>query len=88
MNTHLSSSVKVRESHEKALPLVLMASRHKVALQFRVLFQEVNSRMGKKRKKKKKRKKRSRTRIPQERPQVYSRTLGRTIEVMRKAGLQ
>ena len=82
MGTWLSSSVKIRESHEKAVPLVIMASRHKVALEFRALFQELNSQTGKKRKK------RSRTRSPQKRPQAYSRTLGRTVEVLRKAELR
>ena len=82
MDTRLSSSVKIRESHEKAVPLVLMASRHKVALEFRALFQELNAQT------RKKSKKRQRTRSSQDKPQVYSRTLDRTIEVLRKTGLK
>lgn len=82
MDTRLSSSVKIRESHEKAVPLVHMASRHKVALEFRALFQELNSQT------RKKSKKRSKTRSPQDRPQAYSRTLGRTIEALRNTGLK
>ncbi|MEA1947301.1 MAG: ParA family protein [Thermodesulfobacteriota bacterium] len=82
MNSWLSSSVKIRESHEKAVPLVLMASRHKVALEFRALFQELHSQT------RKKSKKRSRSRSPQDKSQVYSQTLERTIEVMKKVGLK
>ena len=82
MDSWLSSSVKIRESHEKAVPLVLMASRHKVALEFRALFQELNAQT------RKKSKKRQRTRSSQDKPQVYSRTLDRTIEVLRKTELK
>nr|WP_245559215.1 ParA family protein [Chitiniphilus shinanonensis] len=37
--TYLSSSVKVRESHERATPLVWLDPRHKLAGEFRALYQ-------------------------------------------------
>ncbi|TJZ74774.1 ParA family protein [Chitiniphilus eburneus] len=36
--TYLSSSVKVRESHERATPLVWLDPRHKLANEFRALY--------------------------------------------------
>ncbi|MEJ2158842.1 MAG: ParA family protein [Desulfobacteraceae bacterium] len=41
-NTHLSHSVKIRESHQKATPLVHLAPKHKVSLEYRALFREMN----------------------------------------------
>ncbi len=41
-NTHLSHSVKIRESHQKAVPLVHLAPKHKVSLEYRALFSEMN----------------------------------------------
>lgn len=38
----LSASVKVRESHERSLPLVLMAPKHKVSLEYAALFDALN----------------------------------------------
>jgi chromosome partitioning protein len=41
LNTHLSSSVKMRESHEQATPLVHFAPRHKLTEQFLTLYEEL-----------------------------------------------
>ncbi len=41
--TYLSSSIKIRESREKALPLVYLDPRHKLTMQFQALYQELNS---------------------------------------------
>jgi chromosome partitioning protein len=40
--THLSSSVKVRESHEAAVPLIQLAPRHKLTLEYVALYDELN----------------------------------------------
>jgi chromosome partitioning protein len=40
--THLSHSVKIRESHQKAIPLVHLAPKHKVSLEYQSLFRELN----------------------------------------------
>ena len=40
--THLSSSVKVRESHEEAMPLIALAPRHKLTLEYVALYEELN----------------------------------------------
>jgi chromosome partitioning protein len=40
--THLSHSVKIRESHQKATPLVHLAPKHKVSLEYQALFREMN----------------------------------------------
>lgn len=40
----LSSSVKVRESHQEAAPLAFLAPRHKVAVQFEELFEAITGR--------------------------------------------
>jgi chromosome partitioning protein len=42
VNTRLSHSVKIRESHQKAVPLVTLAPRHKVAREFAELYEELN----------------------------------------------
>lgn len=42
LNTRLSHTVKIRESHQKAIPLVNLAPGHKVAQEFLSLFQELN----------------------------------------------
>ena len=41
--TYLSSSIKIRESREKALPLVYLDPRHKLTVQFQELYQELDS---------------------------------------------
>ena len=40
LDTYLSHSVKIRESHQKATPLVNLAPNHKVAQEFQALFKE------------------------------------------------
>jgi chromosome partitioning protein len=39
----LSSSVVMRESHEKATPLVNMQPRHKLTDEYRALFREISA---------------------------------------------
>ncbi len=46
LKSYLSHTVKIRESHQQATPLVHLAPRHKVALEFQALFNELD---GKKR---------------------------------------
>lgn len=41
LETRLSSSVKMRESHDQATPLIYMAPRHKLTTQFVALFEEL-----------------------------------------------
>jgi chromosome partitioning protein len=41
LNTHLSSSVKMRESHEQCTPLIHLAPRHKLTEEFVALFDEL-----------------------------------------------
>jgi chromosome partitioning protein len=41
LNTYLSHSVKIRESHQKATPLVNLAPNHKVSKEFQALFNEL-----------------------------------------------
>ncbi|WP_026377533.1 ParA family protein [Aestuariibacter salexigens] len=41
LNTHLSSSVKMRESHSASKPLIHLAPRHKLTQQFCELFDEL-----------------------------------------------
>ena len=43
LDTYLSSSVKIRESHERAMPMVYLAPHHKVGVEFLTLYQELNS---------------------------------------------
>lgn len=42
LTTHLSSSVKIRESHSKRQPMVYYAPKHKLSEQFEQLFSELN----------------------------------------------
>jgi chromosome partitioning protein len=42
LNTYLSHSVIIRESHQKGVPLVNLAPKHKVAQEFQTLFNELN----------------------------------------------
>ena len=42
LNTHLSHSVIIRESHRKATPLVNLAPRHKLTKEFEALYEELN----------------------------------------------
>lgn len=39
----LSHSVKIKESHQKAVPIVKMAPRHKVSREFRALYEELGT---------------------------------------------
>ena len=41
LETYLSSSVKVRESHEAAKPLIHLAPQHKLTLEYAALFDEL-----------------------------------------------
>ena len=41
LKSYLSHSIKIRESHQKAVPIVKMAPRHKVSLEFRALYEEL-----------------------------------------------
>jgi chromosome partitioning protein len=43
LDTCLSASIKIRESRERALPLVYLDPRHKLTMQFQTLHQELNS---------------------------------------------
>ena len=42
LQTRLSTSVKMKESHEQATPLVHLAPRHKLTEQFLELFEELD----------------------------------------------
>ncbi|MFZ0612560.1 MAG: ParA family protein [Desulfobacterales bacterium] len=42
LESHISHSVKIRESHQKSIPIVNLAPQHKVAQQFRALYDEIN----------------------------------------------
>lgn len=44
LKTRLSSSVKVRESHDSSLPMIHLAPRHKVSQQFSELYNELEGR--------------------------------------------
>ncbi|CAB5110118.1 ParA-like protein [Olavius algarvensis associated proteobacterium Delta 3] len=46
LETYLSHSVIIRESHQKATPLVNLVPKHKLTMEFKALFNELN---GKKR---------------------------------------
>ena len=46
LNTYLSHSIKIRESHQKATPLVNLDPNHKVAQEFQALFKELNGKKG------------------------------------------
>lgn len=41
LNSYLSSSVKIRESHERGLPMVHLDARHKLSQEFLALYQEL-----------------------------------------------
>jgi chromosome partitioning protein len=43
LNTMLSSSVRMRESHNAAVPLIKFAPSHKLTQEFITLFEEINS---------------------------------------------
>jgi chromosome partitioning protein len=42
LKSYLSHSVKIRESHQKGIPVVKMAPSHKVSQEFRALHEELN----------------------------------------------
>ena len=42
MNAHISPSVKIRESHERASPMIHFARRHKVTDEYQALWRELN----------------------------------------------
>jgi chromosome partitioning protein len=42
LKSYLSYSVKIRESHQKAVPVVKMAPGHKVSQEFRALYEELS----------------------------------------------
>jgi chromosome partitioning protein len=42
LTTRISHSVKIRESHQRAMPIVHLAPRHKLAQEFANLYQELN----------------------------------------------
>ena len=43
LNNKLSSSVKVRESHERRLPMIHLDARHKLAQEFEALYDELET---------------------------------------------
>ena len=43
LNSYLSSSIKIKESHQRATPLIYMARNHKLSQQFVSLFEEIDS---------------------------------------------
>lgn len=43
LETRLSSSVKMRESHEQAMPLIHLAPRHKLTCEYVALFKELQT---------------------------------------------
>ncbi len=43
MKSSLSSSVIMKESHEKALPLIHLSPRHKLTEEFVALFRELSA---------------------------------------------
>ncbi|MFC4161107.1 ParA family protein [Chitinimonas lacunae] len=43
LDSHLSSSVKIRESHERALPMIHLDPRHKLAQEFVALYRELEA---------------------------------------------
>ncbi|UCG14867.1 MAG: ParA family protein [Deltaproteobacteria bacterium] len=42
LDTYLSSSIKIRESREKSLPMVYLDPRHKLTMQFEELYRKLN----------------------------------------------
>ena len=45
LNSYISSSVKMRESHDQSLPLILSAPKHKLTAEFLALFDELHPQM-------------------------------------------
>ena len=43
LNSKLSSSIKVRESHERCLPMIHLDARHKLSLEFQALYDELEA---------------------------------------------
>lgn len=43
LTTHLSSSVKIRESHQSARPMIFLDPRHKLTGEFIALYEEIES---------------------------------------------
>ncbi|NMM36288.1 MAG: ParA family protein [Glaciimonas sp.] len=43
LDSKLSSSIKIRESHEQCLPMIHLDARHKLSLEFLALYQELQS---------------------------------------------
>lgn len=46
LDTHITSSIKVRESHEASIPLVYLAPSHKLSKQYEALYDKLNRRRG------------------------------------------
>ncbi|MBV8467109.1 MAG: ParA family protein [Burkholderiales bacterium] len=42
LDSHLSSSIKIRESHERGLPMIHLDARHKLSQEFRSLYDELH----------------------------------------------
>lgn len=42
LNTHISTSVKVRESHSESKPLIHYVPEHKLTEEFKILYQEIH----------------------------------------------
>lgn len=43
LSTKISSSVKIRESHHEATPMIFLSPRHKVTLEYRALYEEISN---------------------------------------------
>jgi chromosome partitioning protein len=43
LNNTLSSSIKIRESHERALPMIHLDARHKLSLEYLALYRELRA---------------------------------------------
>lgn len=50
LTTKLSSSIKIRESHELNKPMIHMDARHKLTQEFVDLYEELEKALGKRRK--------------------------------------
>jgi chromosome partitioning protein len=44
--SHLSSSVKIRESHDRGLPMIHLDARHKLSQEFLALYRELETQAG------------------------------------------
>jgi chromosome partitioning protein len=42
LSTHISSSVKIRESHHESTPMMFLSPAHKVTLEYRALYDEIS----------------------------------------------